>query len=565
MLTPVEDVSKKILSKQIDKQDAMRLFRSLDKASQLQVLEIVRRADGTAPALDGKRATRPLKALAQGELTDEHRVWIAALVETYERFVPNSRAHALEQKAHVVDPRRAAHPIRDLKPLQFQIAWTLAEGAYVHDADGNRYIDISGDIGANLFGHRPSFLIDALRQSLDQGIPSVGHSETIARACALFCGITGHERALFTHSGADALLSAVRIARAATGRRKLVVFADNGVSTTAGMLQDFADPLIVLDDADTASLDTIEQRAGEIAGVLIEPSRSGQAGKPSAEFLKALRQLTIEKSIALIFDETIAGFRVCTKGRADLRPDMAAYGEIVGGGLPTGVIAGAAKYMDLIDGGAWRSGDDSEPGAKRTGMAGTHSQNPLNIAAALAVLGEIEKRGCDGVQACGSGTCFQCSLSEKTARLADTLNAFFAEERLPVAIDAFGSFFRVRFVDSDRAVTEALFFTLLRMEGVETHFQRDCFLSTAHTDEDIATVIAGVKASLSNLKRSGFFRERAEDATQDAAVQVVAPLPAATAFAPPPQSGNATRRNEMERLKALLAADLALAEESGNY
>lgn len=560
MLTPVEDVSKKILSKQIDKQDAMRLFRSLDKASQLQVLEIVRRADG----IDGKRAARPLKALAQDDLTDEHRVWIAALVEQYDRFVPKSRAHALEQKAHVVDPRRAAHPIGDLKPLQFQIACTRAEGAYVHDVDGNRYIDISADIGANLFGHRPSFLIDALRQSLDQGRPAVGDSETIARACALFCGITGHERALFTHSGADALLSAARIARAATGRRKLVVFAGDGVSTTAGLLQDFADQIIVLNGADTASLDTIEQRAGEIAGVLIEPSRSGHAGKPSAEFLKALRQLTIEKNIPLIFDETISGLRVCAQGRTDIRADMAAYGEIVGGGLPMGVIAGAAKYMDLIDGGAWRSDDDSKPETTRTGLAGTHSQNPLNIAAALAVLGEIEKRGCDGVQARESGTCLQCGLGEKTARLADTLNAFFDEERLPVVIDAFCSFFRFRFIDSDRGLAEALFFTLLRMEGVETHLQRDCFLSTVHTDEDIAAVIAGVKASLSNLKGSGFFREREEQPTQDAAVEVVAPLPAAPAFAPP-QSGNATRRNEMERLKALLAADLALAEESGNY
>lgn len=575
----VEDVSKKILSKQIDKQDAMRLFQSLDKASQLQVLAIIRRAEGITPTHDGKGAARALKTLDQRDLTDEHRAWIAALVEKYDRFVPKSKANAnaLEHQVHFVDQRRAFHLIKDLKKLHFQITYTKAEGAYVYDADDNRYTDISGDMGVNLFGHRAPFLIDAVKHSLDQGIPLVGYSDMIFRACKLFCEITGHERALFTQSGTEAVMFAIRIARAATGRKKIVLFdgsdhsvsdavaatrdlAGNSFPMAPGILQDFADQIIVLDYGDMASLDTIEQRAGEIATVLVEPVQSRHPSKKPVEFLKALRQLTIEKNIPLIFDEMITGFRVCpqgAQGRFGIQADMAIYGEIPGGGLPTGVIAGAAKYMDLIDGGTWRF-DDSMPSSKRTGMAGTHSQNPLMIAAALAVLGEIKKRCGDGVQSCDGCTCFQRTLNEKTTRLADTLNAFFGEERLPVVIDTFGSLFRFRFVGSDWSVTEALFFILLRMEGVETNIQGNCFLTTAHTDEDIEAVIAGVKASMSNLKRSGFFREPDEEPMQDAA-----PLPETTAFAPP-QSGNASPRNEMERLKALLAADLALAEESGN-
>ena len=560
MQMPVQDVSKKILSKQIDKQDAMRLFRSLDKESQSQVLAILRRADGVAQAHDGKGAARALKALDLREITGEHRAWIAALVEQYDRFVPTSRANALEHRIHFVDPRRPVHPIEALKPLQFQITRTRAEGAYVHDADGHRYIDISGD--ASLFGHHAPFLIDALRHALDQGIPLAGCSDAIFRACRSFCEITGHERALFTPSAAEAVLSAVRIARAATGRRKIVLFADNGFERAPGILQDVADQIIVLGFGDTASLDAIEQRAGEIASVLVEPAQSRHADKTPAEFLKALRKLTIEKNIALIFDETITGFRACpqgAQGRFGIQADMATYGDVVGGGLPTGVIAGASKYMDLIDAGAGTSDDDSTPRAGRTAMVASHSQNPLTIAAALAVLGEVRTRCGDGVQSCDGCTCFQRTLSDKTARLADTLNAFFGEERLPVVIDTFGSLFRFRFVDGDRGVPEALFFTLLRMEGVETRSQGDCFLSTAHTDEDIEAVIAGVKASLSNLKRNGFFREPDEEPAQAAA-----PQPETTAFAAP-QSGNASHRNDMERLKALLAADLALAEESGNH
>jgi len=578
MQMPVEDVSKKILSKQIDKQDAMRLFQSLDKESQLQVLAIVRRADGIAPAHAGKGAARALKTLDQRDLTDEHRAWIAALVEKYDRFVPKSKANVLEHQVHFVDQRRAFHLIKDLKKLHFQITYTKAEGAYVHDADGNRYIDISGDMGVNLFGHRAPFLIDAVKHSLDQGIPLVGYSDMIFRACKLFCEITGHERALFTQSGTEAVMFAVRIARAATGRKKIVLFdgayhglsdavaatrdlAGNSFPMAPGILQEFADQIIVLDYGDMASLDTIEQLAGEIATVLVEPVQSRHPYKKPVEFLKALRQLTIEKNIPLIFDEMITGFRVCPKGaqgRFGIQADMATYGKVPGGGLPTGVIAGAAKYMDLIDGGTWRFDDDSMPSSKRTGMAGTHSQNPLKIAAALAVLGEIKKGSGDGMQSCDGCTCFQRTLNEKTTRLAETLNAFFGEERLPVVIDTFGSLFRFRFVDSYWGVTEALFFILLRMEGVETNIQGNCFLTTAHTDEDIEAVIAGVKASMSNLKRSGFFREPDEEPVQDTAL-----LPETTAFASP-QSGNAPPRNEMERLKALLAADLALAEESGN-
>lgn len=567
MQMPVQDVSKKILSKQIDKQDAMRLFQSLDREAQSQVLAILRRADGIAQTHDG--ATRALKALDPRELTGEHHAWIAALVERYDRFVPKSRAHALEHRTHAVDGRRASRPIDALKSLDFPIAFTRAEGAYVHDADGNRYIDMSADMGANLFGHRAPFLIDAVKDALDRGTPLTGDCDMRFRACASFCAITGHERALFTPSAGEALTLALRIARASTGRRKIVLFGDGhrDVSDAEAVIGDFGDQIIALNDGDMASLDAIERRAGEIAAVLVDPARSRHAPGRSAEFLKALRQLTVEKNIALILDEAISGFRVCphdAQRRFGIQADMAVYGDIVGGGLPTGVIAGTSKYMDTIDGGAGPSAGDDKPDARRAPIAAPFVQNALTTAAAVAFLEEIGTRCGDGAQSCGGSTCFQRVLGEKTARLADALHAFFDEERLAVAVETFGSSFRFRFVDGERGLTEALFSILLRMEGLRTDDRGDCFLSTAHTDEDIEAVIAGVKTSLSNLKRSGFFRERDERPTPEAAA------PPATAASASPQSEDASPldaspRKEMERLRALLAADLALAEESGNY
>lgn len=583
MQISVEDVSRKILSKKIDKREAMRLFESLGKEEQAQVLAIIRPSTG-APAAgerDGRAAPaggRALKTLDQRDLTGEHRAYIAALAEKYDRFTARSKANVLAHQVHFVDQRRAFHLIKDLKKLHFQITYTKAEGAYVHDADGNKYIDISGDMGVNLFGHRAPFLIEAIKHSLDQGIPLVGYSEMIFQACRLFCEITGHERALFTQSGTEAVMFAVRIARAATGRRKVVLFdgAYHGLSDVVaatrdlggnsfpmapGILQEFADQVIVLDYGEMASLDAIEAQAESIATVLVEPVQSRHPYKQPVEFLKALRQLTIEKNIPLILDEMITGFRVCPKGaqgRFGIQADIATYGKIPGGGLPTGVIAGAAKYMDLVDGGTWRFDDDSMPNSKRTGMAGTHSQNPLKVAAALAVLGEIKRRCGDAGSSCESCTCFQKTLNEKTTRLAATLNAFFRDERLPIVINTFGSLFRFRFVDSYWGVTEALFFILLRMQGVETNIQGNCFLTTAHTDEDLEKVIAAVKASLAELKQSGFFREPEEEPAP-----VAAPVPAAV-VAPSHgrNGGSGSSHKDLERLKALVAADLKLADES---
>lgn len=579
MQLSVEDVSNRILSKQVDKQEALRLFQSLDREAQAQVLAIIRPSGG-APASERNGRGLPaagwtLKTVDQRDLTDEHRAYIAALVERYDRFVPRSKANVLAHQVHFVDQRRAFHLIKDLKKLHFQITYTRAEGAYVHDADGNKYIDISGDMGVNLFGHRAPFVIDAVKHSLDQGIPLVGYSEMIFQACRLFCEITGHERALFTQSGTEAVMFAVRIARAATGRKKVVLFDGsyhglsdavaatkdlngNSFPMAPGILQEFADQIVVLDYGDMRSLDAIEAQADFIATVLVEPVQSRHPYRQPVEFLKALRQLTIEKGIPLILDEMITGFRVCPRGaqgRFGIQADIATYGKIPGGGLPTGVIAGSAKYMDLIDGGTWQFDDDSLPNSKRTGMAGTHSQNPLKVAAALAVLGEIQRRCGDRRSSCDDCTCFQKTLNEKTTWLAGTLNAFFRAERLPVVIDTFGSLFRFRFIDSFWGVTEALFFILLRMEGVETNIQGNCFLTTAHTDEDLEKVIAAVKASISHLRQGGLFREPEEEP----------PPPPAPAVAPRGgrNGGSGAPRKDLERLKALLAADLEAAGESG--
>ncbi|RRS06758.1 aminotransferase class III-fold pyridoxal phosphate-dependent enzyme [Pseudoalteromonas sp. J010] len=538
-----------ILSKNIDKQAALAQFEKLSDANKTQLLNQLK-----SSLIEQNLLTEDkLAAIDQRELSAAHRQFISELTQEYEAFVPQSKKNIGKHQVHFVDQRRPFHLIKDLKKMHFQITYKSAEGAYVRDIDGNQYIDISGDMGVNIFGHKYAPIVDAVKASLDQGIPLAGYSNMIFETCELFSKMTGHERVLFTQSGTEAVMFAVRIARAATQKKKVVIFdgayhglsdavtamADlqgNSLAVGPGMLQEYADQLIVLDYGSAEQLKIIEQRADEIACVLVEPVQSRHPYIKPTQFLKALRTLTLEQDIPLIFDEMITGFRVGKRGAQGyfgIKADIATYGKIPGGGLPTGVIAGSAKYLDLVDGGTWDLDDGSMPKSKRTGMAGTHTQNPLKIAAAHAVLTELDKQ-CSSDEGCSNGSCIHTILNDRTAYLAQQLNQFFRSKGLPVVIDYFGSLFRFRFVDSYWGITEALFFILLRMNGVETNIQGNCFLTMAHTEQDIEDVIRAVKTSMSRLIDNNFFKkEQREQHQAQETTQQAKPKPANVAVATP--------------------------------
>jgi microcystin synthetase protein McyE len=289
---------------------------------------------------------------------------------------------------------------------------------------------------------------------------------------------------------------------------------------------------------------------------LVEPVQSRHPYNQPIEFLKEIRKLTIETDIPLIFDEMITGFRVCPKGAQgyfNIKADIATYGKIPGGGLPTGMIAGSAKYMDIIDGGKWNFGDNSMPKSKRTLMAGTHSQNPLKIAATYATLKEIKKRS-SGELNCDNCSCFQKALNSKTESMANELNVFFDDKHLPISVDYFGSLFRFRFVDSYWGVTEALFFILLRMNGVETNIQGNCFLTSSHTDKDVALIIDAVKESIVTLLDNNYFSfENNEEF--DSEEYIADEEDQNNEFGDSKSNGH-VNDEQLERLKKLIIADI---------
>jgi amino acid adenylation domain-containing protein len=214
------------------------------------------------------------------------------------------------------------------------------------------------------------------------------------------------------------------------------------------------------------------------------------------EFLQQLRQLTEAAGTALIFDEVLTGFRIHPGGAQawfGIEADIATYGKIVGGGMPIGVVAGKATYMNGIDGGLWNYGDTSYPQAEKTFFAGTFNKNHTGMAAALAVLKHLKRQG----------STLQQQLNQRTSQLAATLNAYFEDQDVPIRIVHFGSLFRFTFSGN----LDLLFYHLLE-KGVYIWEGRNCFLSTAHTDKDIDYVIQAVKDSVEELREGGFLPER---------------------------------------------------------
>ncbi|MES2824541.1 MAG: aminotransferase class III-fold pyridoxal phosphate-dependent enzyme [Pseudomonadota bacterium] len=533
MLNTIDTIAEKILTNGIDKQEAIRSFERLSEPEKnLLISKLKFKLSGSDNAVTDSVETNALKkeqavllkTVDERSLNEQHEKYISQLAKDLGNFAPKSKENALKHQQYFVDQRKISNLKKCLKSVQFHLTYEKAEGSYLFDIDGNQYVDITGDNGVNIFGHQPEFIKEAIIARVNKGFPLVGYTDELFKAAKLFTDLTGHERVLFTQSGTEALMWAVRIARAATGKKKIVIFEGsyhglsdaviamkdqfgNSLALGRGMLQEFADQLIVLDYGDMDQLDIIEKNADEIAGVLVEPVQSRHPDLQPVEFLKEIRKLTLEKDIPLIFDEMITGFRVCPKGTQgyfNIKADIATYGKIPGGGMPTGMIAGLAKYMNYVDGGTWNFDDDSMPSLKRTLMAGTHTRNPVKIAASLAVLSEINAR-CSGKLECATCTCFQKELNQKTKSMVDELNVYFLNNNFPIIIESFSSLFRFRFLDSPNGLTSELLFILMRMNGVETSVSGNFFLTTAHTDENIKSIVSAVKKSVETLLAEGFF------------------------------------------------------------
>jgi len=471
---------------------------------------------GNAPITFGPFRPVSTGTAAAHALTAQQQAHLDALISAYTARTPKSKANTAASRAQLADPRAGAGFNKLWKEMVYPVVATASKGAHLWDLDGNRWIDVTLGFGLGLLGHRPDVVVNAVAEQLATGF-EIGPSSPLAgEVAALLCEVSGKDRATFCDTGSEAVTAAIRIARTVSQRDRIAVFQGsyhgifdevlgrpvvrNGELTSApiapGITDDSLANILILEYGNPESLTFIRRYADELAAVLVEPVQSRRPDLQPREFLHELRALTAAHDIALVFDEVVTGFRCHPKGAQavfGIDADLVTYGKVLGGGMPIGALAGRKKYMDALDGGAWNFGDDSGPDASVTFFAGTFVRHPLVLAAARAVLTELKARG----------PALQETLDARTAALVDAMNASADEAGVPLKVTRFSSMFMLNFAPGLRYAS--LFFYHMRLRGVHIWETRPSFLSIAHSDDDVAGVLAAFRESISALQAGGFF------------------------------------------------------------
>jgi glutamate-1-semialdehyde 2,1-aminomutase len=388
-----------------------------------------------------------------------------------------------------------------------------ARGATIEDIDGRSYIDYVMSWGPLIHGHAPKGLVKALAQAAANGTSFGAPTELetrLARRVAML--MPSVERIRFVSSGTEAAMSAVRVARAATKRDRIIKFAGcyhghadaflvqagsgattHGIPTSPGVPSSVASDTLVARYNDVESADRLAlEHRGQVAAIIVEPI-AGNMGlvPPRDRFLEGLRALCNRENIVLIFDEVITGFRVGSGGAQQalqVRADLTCLGKIIGGGLPVGAYGGRAELMELVS--------PSGP----VYQAGTLSGNPLAMTAGLWAIEALSPQ-----------------LYRELAKLGAHLAAGLAEAaraaNVPVQINAFGSMLTPFFTDrpvrdylsalSADTQAYAAFFREMLAQGVylpPSQFEA-WFLSAAHTERDVDRTVRAAREAFKSVSR----------------------------------------------------------------
>ena len=456
-------------------------------------------------------ATARIEKQVQG-LTDKQQSFLSELTVRYNKKTGSSKAYTQKHRAYMADPR----VVSGFRPLTKEIVYPLvvnrSKGARVWDIDGNEYIDALNGFGSNFLGYQVDVLKKAVLQQVENGYEIGPQHELAGDVCRLISEFTNFDRAAVCNTGSEAVLGAMRIARTVTGRTLIVAFSGSyhgindevivrgtkklkTIPAAPGIMPEVVQNMLILDYGTDETLRIIQERAHELAAVLVEPVQSRRPEFQPVEFLKKVRQITQASDTCLIFDEVISGFRMHPGGAQamfGIKADLGTYGKVIGGGMPIGAIAGIKKYMDALDGGFWQYGDDSQPEAGVTYFAGTFVRHPLALAAGKASLEYMKQKG----------PALQQGLNSMTQYLATELNAICEKEGVPMYIPSFGSLWKIKF--KDELPYGELLFTLMREKGIHIWDLFPCFLTESHTKQDVDQIIAKFGESVSELIASGF-------------------------------------------------------------
>ena len=424
-----------------------------------------------------------------------------------------SKSEALFAEAQKYIPGGVNSPVRSFNAVGGTPPFIArGKGSRVWDVDGNEYIDYLGSWGPLVLGHSHPAVVEILIKTAESGTSFGAPVEQEVELAKMICtALPSVDSVRLVSSGTEACMSAIRLARAFTGRDKIIKFAGcyhghadgllvkagsgaltHGIPTSAGVPESYASETLVAEYNDIESVEKFfAANPSGIAAVITEPVAGNMGVVPPAPgFLEALRKVTQDNGALLIFDEVITGFRVGPNGAQGLfniTPDITTMGKIIGGGLPVGAYGGRKEIMEMV----------APLGPMY--QAGTLSGNPLAVSAGIATLTELSKPGVferiDGL----------------AQRLTEGVTAAFQKTEIPTTINRVGSMFTgflnpgpvAGLADAENSDTEMYgrYFHAMQEQGVyiaPSQFEAG-FVSIAHTEADIDATIAKVTAALRSL------------------------------------------------------------------
>jgi glutamate-1-semialdehyde 2,1-aminomutase len=436
------------------------------------------------------------------------------------------RAADLNRSAREVLPGGVVHDSRRMSP--YGIYGDRALGSRKWDVDGNEYVDYYGGHGSLLLGHQHAEVLKAIGTQLGKGMHlAAAHELEVEWARLIQAMVPSVERVRFTSSGTEATQLALRVARAATGKPRILRFQTHfhgwhdqvafGVhdhfdgSPNAGVLQQVADSTTLLAPNDVAGAERVMAQGKDVAAVILEPVGSSSGIVPTPpEVLGALREITKKHGALLIFDEVVTGFRVAPGGAQayyGVMPDLTPMAKILAGGMPGGALGGPKHLLDLFDHDAAVAS-----GREYLNHHGTHNAHPVSAAAGIATLNIVRE----------SDACAKASAT--AAALRRGMNEVLEAERVPWAVYGEHSFFNIHSNPRGDAIRPTAFdastITLdtlkgrneamlgkLRMamlnNGVDLKGWRGGLTSAAHTQADVDLTLGAWRRSLRSLKEEG--------------------------------------------------------------
>ncbi len=426
------------------------------------------------------------------------------------------RSKALFEEAKKYIPGGVNSPVRAFKSVGDVPRFIeRAKGSHIWDVDGNEYIDYVCSWGPMILGHAHPKVVEAIQRQAERGTSYGAPTELEVELAKMIVGLVPSvEKVRMVNSGTEATMSAIRLARGYTGRNKVIKFEGGyhghvdallvkagsglttfGVPTSPGIPEDFAKHTITVPFNDIDALKKVIDEVGDdVAAVIMEPVMAN-AGLiiPEPGFLEAVRELTAEKGIVLIFDEVITGFRLSLGGAQEyfgITPDLSCFGKIIGGGLPVGAFGGKREIMDYLapEGPVYQ--------------AGTLSGNPLAMAAGIATLKELQKEGVyEELRRKTEKLSEGLKEAAKSAGVADKVSFKQIES---ISIIYFTPVDVKNYRDALTANTEAYaaFFRKMLQEGVylaPSQFEV-AFMSTAHTDGDIEKTVKAAEVAFKEVR-----------------------------------------------------------------